>query len=170
MRLLKVILFAALVGSVSVIGCGDDETEATGGTGGGTGGTGGGTTEACTGGFCDTADVKADCEAAVAVCVADADLGLTEEQCEAASTELYCNLDTGTGGAGGNGGMGGGGGTSGELEGCNESLCATDQNRRDRCEAFVPVCILACEETPNACGEDECIGYALIFICNEQEI
>jgi hypothetical protein len=42
MKLVKLILFAALVGSVAIVGCGDDET-ATGGTGGGTAGTGGGT-------------------------------------------------------------------------------------------------------------------------------
>ncbi len=38
MKLVKLILFAALVGSVAIVGCGDDET-ATGGTGGGTAGT-----------------------------------------------------------------------------------------------------------------------------------
>ena len=111
--------------------------------------------------------MEADCNAAVAACKLDGGLNLTDEQCEAASTELYCNI--GTGGTGGTGGAGGGGGTTGEIPGCNESLCEFSQARRDECEEFVPECIVLCEETQNPCGADECIGFALLFICNEQE-
>ncbi len=174
MKLKTLMMTALLAGALAAIGCSDDPAPpaATGGTGGnGTGGTGGnGTAEPCTGGLCDTQDVEIDCDAAVATCIADAELDLTDEQCEAAATELYCNLGTGgAGGMGGNGGNGGMGGTSGELSGCDEDLCATDQARRDKCEEFVPECIVACEGTANPCGEDECIGFALLFICNEQE-
>jgi len=178
MKIGRLFLIAGLLASVAVIGCSDDAT-GTGGTAGsggtaGTGGTAGGGgagAEPCTGGFCETADIKIDCEAAVTTCIADAELDLTEAQCEAASTELYCNIGTGgAGGAGGNGGNGGGGGTSGEVDGCNESLCATDQARRDVCEEFVPACIVLCEseDTTLPCNEMDCIGFAIVFICNEQ--
>lgn len=164
MKLLKAIVFAALVGSVAVIGCADEETNGTGGTGGGTGGTGGGTggtgggggAEACTGGLCETADVKLDCEAAVAACNADAELDLTSDQCDALGDGIYCN--PGTGGEGGTGG-------APSVPGCDVLACETDADLKAACEEFVADCLVYCENTVE-CGEDECIAIGVAIICN----
>ena len=176
MKLSNLFMIALLAGTLGVFGCSDDPpSNGNGGTGGdgaaGTGGTGGGAADPCTGGLCETADVKIDCEAAITTCIADAELDLTDEQCEAASTELYCNIGTGTGGTGGTGGDGGGGagGASG-VAGCNVELCLTNADRKAACEEFMPWCIEFCEGegSMEACGEDECIGFAAVFICREQ--
>ena len=165
MKLSKLFMIALLAGTLGVFGCSDDETNGGGGTGGSSG------SEPCTGGLCETIDVKADCEAANIVCKADAngDIGLTDAQCDAAVTDFYCNQGApGTGGAGGDGG-GGAGGASG-VEGCDVDLCLENPERKAACEQFMPWCIEFCD-TPEggACGSDECAGFALIFICNEQE-
>lgn len=157
MKLANLFLITALVGVLGAIGCSDD-TEGPGGAGGNGGSAGSGGTEPCTGGLCEVADVKIDCEAAIVTCNADAELNLTPAQCDAFATEFYCN--TGAGGAGGASG----------IPGCNESLCATDAERRALCEEFVPACIEFCEGSAEACGEDECLGFALVFICNEQDV
>jgi len=64
MKLRKLFLVALLVGTLGVIGCGDDETT------GGTGGTGGFDFDtACDRGLCLQSDVlKAECETLVAAC------------------------------------------------------------------------------------------------------
>jgi hypothetical protein len=65
--------------------------------------------------------------------------------------------------------LAGTGGTAGAgVPGCNESLCATDAERRAQCEVFIPACLIHCET--EVCGEDECIAIALVFICNEQSL
>jgi len=133
---------------------------------GGTAGSGG---DVCTGGLCETADVKIDCEAAVAACKADVELDLTEAGCDAFATELYCNTDTGTGGTGGAGGGTGGTGGGTGVEGCDVGLCLTDEDRQAQCEEFIPACLIYCDSPEGGtCGRDECAAFALVFICNEQ--
>jgi hypothetical protein len=179
MKVSRLLVIGLLAGTLGAFGCSDDETN-----GGGSGG--GGVTEPCTGGLCETADVKIDCEATNTVCKADAngDIGLSDAECDAAVTEFYCNIGApGTGGAGGDGGGGaggdGGGGAGGDggggaggasgVEGCNEDLCLTNPERKAACEEFMPWCIEFCEGEGSAesCGLDECIGFAALFICNE---
>ena len=164
-----------LAGTLGAFGCSDDPpSNGNGGSGGdgaaGTGGTGGGAAEPCTGGLCQTADVKIDCEASNTVCKADAngDIGMTDAECDEAMTELYCVVGTpGTGGAGGDGG-GGAGGASG-VEGCDVDLCLDNADRKAACEEFMPWCIAYCDSAEGGlCGADECAGFALIFICREQ--
>jgi hypothetical protein len=173
MNLSKLFVIALLAGTLGVIGCSDDENGGTAGTGGtGTGGTGGSGTDACTGGLCDSADVKIDCDVARAACKADADIGMTDAECDQAATEFYCNVgDPGTGGTGGDGG-GGTGGTGGtgvsDIPGCNQALCAADAARQAACEEFWPLCIEFCNAEAETCGEDECAAFALVFICREQ--
>ena len=170
MKLSRFLVIALLAGTLGVFGCSDDETNG-GGTNGGGGSGGGGVTEPCTGGLCETADVKIDCEASNTVCKADAngDIGMTDAECDEAMTELYCVVGTpGTGGAGGDGG-GGAGGASG-VEGCDVDLCLDNADRKAACEEFMPWCIAYCDSTEGGlCGKDECIGVAFVFICNEQE-
>lgn len=70
MKLRRLFLLATLVGTLAVIGCGDDETTATGGTSGtgGTGGTNGGGDVCNTGSCVDNATLRQACETAVGVC------------------------------------------------------------------------------------------------------
>jgi hypothetical protein len=94
---------------------------------------------------------------------------LSPEACAALGNAVYCT-DTGTGGSGGDGGAGGDGGTGGAggapgFAVCDEGLCFIDAERQAQCEAFMPVCLIHCET--EVCGEDECIGIVLLFICNE---
>jgi hypothetical protein len=180
MKLSKLFVIALLAGTLGVFGCSDDPETGNGGTGGdGNGGTGGdgaggsgGSAEPCTGGLCETADVKFDCEATNTRCKADAngDIGLSDAECDAVVTDFYCNIGApGTGGAGGDGG-GGAGGASG-VNGCDVGLCLTNAERKAACEDFIPACLSFCEGegSVESCGEDECIAFALVFICNEQE-
>jgi hypothetical protein len=179
MKLSNLFMIALLAGTLGVFGCTDDPENGTGGSGGngtagtggnGTGGSGGSTADPCTGGLCETADVKIDCDLARATCKADVELDLTDAECDAMATDLYCNVGApGTGGAGGDGG-GGAGGASG-VNGCDVSLCLTNAERKAACEAFIPACLVFCEDEGSleSCGEDECIAFALVFICNEQE-
>ena len=174
MKLSRLFVIALLAGTLGVIGCSDDPpANGNGGSGGtaGSGGTGGSTGEPCTGGLCDAQDVKIDCDAALAVCKADAggQIGLTDAECDAQVTEFYCVIgDPGTGGTGGTGGAGGASG----VNGCDVDLCLSNPDRKAACEEFMPACIEFCEGegSAEACGEDECIGFALVFICNEQEL
>jgi len=169
MKLSKLFMMALLAGTLGVFGCSDDENNG-GGTNGGGGSGGSGVTEPCTGGLCETADVKIDCEASNTVCKADAngDIGMTDAECDEAMTELYCVVgNPGTGGAGGDGG-GGAGGASG-VDGCDKELCLTEPDRKAACEEFMPWCIAYCDSAEGGlCGADECAGFALIFICREQ--
>jgi len=161
-------MIALLAGTLGVFGCSDDPPS---NGNGGTGGTGGGAAEPCTGGLCETADVKIDCDAARAACKVDTTINMTDAECDAAATEFYCVVgDPGTGGAGGDGG-GGAGGASG-VAGCDVDLCLKDPGRKAACEAFMPWCIEFCEGEGSAesCGSDECIAFALVFICNEQDV
>ena len=146
---------------------GDGGTGGTGGDGGG--GTGGDGTDPCVGGQCDTdSQAKTNCQDTIDACNSSVDVELTPTQCEALGREVFCT-EGGTGGTGGGagGGIGGAGGTPG-VTGCDESLCAMDPDRKALCEEFIPACIVYCEGQAESCGEDECIGIALIFICNEQ--
>jgi hypothetical protein len=71
MKLSKLFMIALLVGTMGVIGCGDETTGTGGMTGtGGTGGTGGFDFDtACDRGLCLQSDVlKAECETLVAAC------------------------------------------------------------------------------------------------------
>ena len=102
---------------------------------------------------------KANCQAAIAACNSSAEVDLTPAECDALGAGSFC-----TEGTGGTGGAGGGSG----VDGCNESLCAEDAERRALCEEFIPACIVYCEAEGEACAEDECIAIALVFICNEQ--
>jgi hypothetical protein len=169
MKLSKLFMMALLAGTLGAFGCSDDETNGGGSGGSGTGGSGGSTADPCTGGLCDTADVKIDCDAARAACKVDTTINMTDAECDAAATEFYCVVgDPGTGGAGGDGG-GGAGGASG-VAGCDVGLCLNNAERKAACEEFMPACILFCEGEGSAesCGEDECIAFALVFICKEQ--
>jgi len=172
MKLANLFLITALVGVVAAIGCSDDPpSNGNGGSGGtaGSGGTGGNGADVCTGGLCETADVRIDCDTARAACKADTTIDMTDAECDAAATEFYCNVgDPGTGGTGGDGGGGTGGTGVSDIAGCNESLCATDPARQAACEEFWPLCVAFCNSEGEACGEDECAGFALVFICNEQ--
>lgn len=131
----------ALVGALAMLGCGDD------GGGGGT--------------VCDVGDCASDttaaanCEASITACNTEGTL--TSEACDDLGVATYC-MPTGGGSDAGAGG----------IPGCNESLCAMDAERRQLCEDFVPECIVFCEGEAEACGEDECLAIALVFICNEQ--
>jgi hypothetical protein len=161
----KLVLIAGLVSAVALIGCNNDDGG--GGSGGtaGTGGTGGNGADVCVGGNCDAdAQAKADCQDAIQACNTQGEL--TEQQCDDLGVAGFCA--TGTGGTGGAAGTGGAGGDGGGIPGCNESLCASEPDRREKCEEFVPKCIAYCESQAESCGEDECLGIALIFICNEQ--
>ena len=164
MKLSKLFVIALLAGTLGVFGCDDGTT-----SNGGNGGSGGdGAAEPCTGGLCETTDVKIDCDTARAACKADVELDLTEAECDAMATDLYCNVGApGTGGAGGDGG-GGAGGASG-VAGCNVDLCLKNADRKAACEEFMPKCIVFCNDPDEICGEDECVAFALVFICNEQE-
>ena len=184
MKLSNLFMIALLAGTLGVFGCDDDPQTGNGGSGGGgtagsggtggsggSGGTGGSTADPCTGGLCETADVKIDCDAARATCKADVELALTDAECDAMATEFYCNVGApGTGGTGGGGGAGGAGGASG-VNGCDVDLCLTNEERKAACEAFIPICLVFCEGegSVESCGEDECIAFAFVFICNEQE-
>jgi len=182
MRYLFGFLCVSALGLMPLVGC--SETNGTGGGGGGgTGGTGG--SDTCVGGLCESADVKIDCEAAVATCIADAEIDLTPEECDAASTEFYCNRGTGgnggnggnggadggnggadggnggaDGGNGGNGGADGGNGGNG-VPGCNVLACENNDTLRDECEDFVTTCV---KVLPNRA--DECVAFGAAVICN----
>ena len=146
-----------------------------GGTAGG-GGTGGTPAEDCadSGLLCaaceeDTVEWER-CLGAVFLCNEVFDPSECEGCVDSLQPGSDCDGSGGTGGAGGtggNGGTAGSGGTSGEIPACNESLCARDQARRDKCEEFIPECIVICEDKPN-CGPAACSAFARLFICNEQ--
>jgi hypothetical protein len=175
MKLCNLFMIALLAGTLGAFGCSDDPATGTGGSGGsggnGTGGSGGSTADPCTGGLCETVDVKIDCDGARADCKIDTTINMTDAECDAAATDLFCNVGApGTGGAGGDGG-GGAGGASG-VNGCDVDLCLADADRKAACEEFIPACLVFCEDEGSleSCGEDECIAFALVFICNEQEL
>jgi hypothetical protein len=184
MKLGRIFVIALLAGTLGVIGCNDEEgTGGTAGSGGtaGTGGTAGsggtgGTVDPCVGGQCDRdSQAKTNCQDAIDACnmLGAGGAGgaggapLTPAECDALGAGSFCT--EGTGGTGGTGGAAGAGGTGGAggsgVEGCNEGLCLTDPERRAQCEVFIPACLIHCET--ESCGEDECIGIALLFICNE---
>ena len=115
------------------------------------GGTGG-TADPCVGGQCDTdSQAKTNCQDTIDACnmLGAGGAPLTPPECEALGNAVYC---TGTGGAP-------------SFAVCDRGICATNEEEQAKCEAFMPLCLIHCEQ--EVCGEDECIGMVLVFICKE---
>ena len=146
MKLANFFLMTMLVGTLGVLGCSDDTTNAAGSGGSGTAGTGGGGTDPCTGGFCvDPSEPKTACEVTIEFCKsADCCEGAnpTDDQCDAFGTAL-CTLDFGgAGGAGGAGGTSGGGDNPTADEVCDGHCDSTDPGRIQDCKDTYDACLL----------------------------
>jgi hypothetical protein len=165
MKIANLFLITALVGVVAAIGCSEDSNGTAGTGGSGTAGTGGsGGADACTGGQCADADVKARCEEGVEYCkslgaggAGGAGGAPTEEQCDAAGG-AFCNIDTGAGGEGG------GGGNPGNCdwtvdEVCNVDTCDED-DQVDACKSRFEDCLLG-DDRPSGNFCEKCAVAAI---------